>query len=234
MQPYGKLESIAPGLWTSDGEWYSSPFRRRMTIMALSSGEILVHNPFILSIADLTQLKSLGPVVGIIMPNAFHGDETPWMADQFPDARVFVPLAASQKMRKKSRVDGSLELDWPTDWKKDVDCISVNGLRFAHESVFLHVETRSLVVTDLVFNLSADAFRNSFEKKIMALNRVGNGFGPSRLFDILFTRDKNVRNASIREILNRDFDRVIMNHGDRVDTGGKEKMREAFSERLLP
>lgn len=35
--------------------------------------------------------------------------------------------------------------------------------------------------------------------------------------------------AGVERILDLDFDRVIVTHGDVVETGGREALREAFS-----
>ncbi len=228
MQPYQPLKLLGPGLWIRDGEWYGTIFRRRMTVMALRTGELVIHNPFVLSDEDLSQLKSLGNVVAILMPNAFHGDEIGWMAERLPKARVFAPAAIRSKLQKKSRIDGTLENDWPSEWASDVTCLPIEGLRMIHESVFFHRASRTLVLTDLAFNMRAEDFKSSVERKIMSWNHVGMGFGPSWLCDHVFTRDISARRRTVEAMLRWDFDRVIMNHGHVVETGGKNLMKASF------
>ena len=53
-------------------------------------------------------------------------------------------------------------------------------------------------------------------------------FGPSRLARS-FMKDKAAVRAGVERILDLDFDRVIVTHGDVVETGGREALREAFS-----
>jgi hypothetical protein len=228
MQNYGELRQIDSGIWVRDGEWYGTTCRRRMTVMALTSGELVVHNAFILREDDLSRLKSLGRVAGIVMPNALHGDDVGWMAEKFPDALIFTPRASLEKTQRNHRVTGSLENDWPGAWSKSIECLPVSGLRIIHESAFFHKASRSIILTDLVFNIQPSDFKNSLERKLMALNRVGTGFGPSWLCDNLFTKDLEARRQSIITILSRDFNRVIMNHGVILDVDGKAMMRKAF------
>ncbi|MBI3543705.1 MAG: hypothetical protein HY075_10575 [Deltaproteobacteria bacterium] len=197
--------------------------------MALSTGELLIHNPFILEEKDLAELKALGKVVGILVPNAFHGDETAWLSEKFPEAKVFVPRAIEAKARKKYRVNGSFENDWPADWRKDVECLPLEGMRLLHESVFFHKASRTLVVTDFVFNMKPEDFSKNFERTLMAWNRVGTGFGTSWLCDKVFTRDDAARKRSVEKILAWDFDRVVMNHGHVVENGGKAMMTASLS-----
>ncbi len=228
MQPYESLVSHGSGLWTRNGDWYGTSFRRRMTVMALTAGDLIIHNAFRLADSDLAELRALGNVVGIVVPNAFHGDEAGWLSEQFPQARVFAPQASRKKFKKIYRVDGSLELDWPQAWASEIACVAIDGMRILNEVVFLHRASRTLVLTDLVFNLRPQDFKNSIERTLMDWNRVGRGFGPSWLCDHLFTRDLAARGRSIDSFLKLDFDRIILNHGAIVETGGKEQLMKAF------
>ncbi len=196
--------------------------------MALPDARLIIHNPFILADEDLSNLKLLGTVAAIVMPNCLHGDETGWMAEKLPDARVFVPAALKNKLQKKHRVDATLENDWPSDWESSIACLPVEGLRFLVESVFFHRTSRTLVLTDLVFNMKLTDFKSRFEGKLMSWNRVGVEFGPSLACNIVFTRDKVARRRSVEKMLEWDFERVIMNHGHVVETDGKALLRSAF------
>ncbi len=232
MQEYGELVSAGSGIWIREGEWYESVFRRRMTVMALQNGDVLVHNPFVMKDADLKSLQTLGKRVGLVVPNALHGDEAGGMASRLKElgseVQVWVPAAMVKKVEKQCKVQGTLENDWPTAWAESVKCLPVQGLRIIHESVFFHQISRTLVVTDLVFNMEPRDFRSNLERTLMRWNRVGQGLGPSWLCDHLFTRDLKARQRSLEEILSWDFDRVVMNHGHVVHQGGKKLMKQAF------
>jgi hypothetical protein len=65
LQPYGPLHTIADGLWTMEGQWYHSPFQRKMTLKKFESG-IWVHNPFHLNEQDYLQIEQLGGIAGIV------------------------------------------------------------------------------------------------------------------------------------------------------------------------
>jgi|GEM_PF-5213146 len=59
---------------------------------------------------------------------------------------------------------------------------------------------------------------------------VGGRFGPSRLTRILFTRNREKLVSSYRKLLELDFDRVIVNHGNVLPSGGKELLAESVRE----
>jgi 8-oxo-dGTP pyrophosphatase MutT (NUDIX family) len=78
------------------------------------------------------------------------------------------------------------------------------------------------VLTDAVFNLRDEV--RGVTRTIFKLNRIYERFGPSRLFKYFFTRDWRQVRESVMRILEWDFDRVVMNHGQILESGGKEAM----------
>ena len=53
-------------------------------------------------------------------------------------------------------------------------------------------------------------------------------FGPSRLARSMI-KDRAALRASVDRILAWDFDRVVVTHGDLVETGGREALRASFA-----
>jgi len=234
MENYEPIHGLAEDLWCIDGEWKGSAFRRRMTILRLTGNRLVVHNPFELKDEDLAKINALGTVKAIIAPNTFHTSDAVWFASHYPKAELFVPEKVQRKFQRRARAEGfnvaGLEGAWPEPLSRELLCISVEGTRI-HETVLVHSKTRTLIVADLVFNMPENVFQG-FERKLMNWNKVVGRFGPSKLFWKLFTSDKKAVARSVGKILEQDFDRVIMNHGNILETGGKKKFREAFSEIL--
>jgi hypothetical protein len=52
------------------------------------------------------------------------------------------------------------------------------------------------------------------------------------VFRLLFTKKPTLLLESLTPILAEDFDRVIMNHGEIMDSGGKEAFRQGFRRRF--
>lgn len=233
MEAYGPLRDLHPSLSVIDGEWQESPFKRRMTVMRLSSGEQLIHNPFQMRAEDLERLQARGPIAALIAPNTLHASEIHWLALALPQARVFVPAKMVKQFRKKlpSRAVHAavqaIETEWPAQWDSEVACIPIHGTRM-NESVFIHRASSTLVVTDLVFHLKA-AFQGLMGT-FMRWNRIGDGlFGPSRLFQYVFTSDRRKVALSMEQVLKESFEKVVMNHGEVLMEGGKDRMKRAFS-----
>src|SRR5690348_14200309 len=112
--PYAKPNELASGLWEIRGEW-SNAFGRRMTVFRLSSGEVYVHNAIALEPAELQWLQGLGPVRGIIAPNKFHCSDAPWMAREFPEARLFAPAPRVDEFRRADLPVVDVALEFPKE-----------------------------------------------------------------------------------------------------------------------
>ncbi len=104
---------------------------------------------------------------------------------------------------------------------------SVQGRdRRLNEVVFFHRASRSAIFTDLVFNVPRrfQRARGLFYTLVGGRGR----FGPHRLIRMII-RDRKAARESVAKILEWDFDRVIVTHGDVLESGGKEKFAQAFS-----
>jgi hypothetical protein len=60
------------------------------------------------------------------------------------------------------------------------------------------------------------------------LSGAAGHFGPHRLIKLALS-ERSAARASVERILQWDFDRVIVTHGDVLDTGGHDRVRAAFS-----
>jgi hypothetical protein len=62
----------------------------------------------------------------------------------------------------------------------------------------------------------------------MRLVRSYGRFGPSKL-DPLLIRDRRAARQSLEHVLGWDFDRVVVAHGDVLESGGHEALRQGYS-----
>ena len=53
-------------------------------------------------------------------------------------------------------------------------------------------------------------------------------FGPHRMVRA-FIRDRRAARESVDRLLRWDFDRVIVSHGDVLETGGRDRLAEGFA-----
>jgi hypothetical protein len=230
MEKVDSFIQHSPTLWTLAGDWEESSFRRRMTVMKTSQGGLVIHSAMALPDSHRRELDQFGPVKAIIIPNSFHASEARWYSERYPEAKIFAPESILEKTKTRC-VNAQVlatETSWNSHpWASDIDCIPIEGLRLVAESFFVHCDSQTLVICDMAFNMKESDFQG-MERTLMRLNRVGQGFGPSRLATSLFTKNKGIARESYKKVSEMKFDRIIVNHGDIIEKGGHEAFVAAF------
>jgi hypothetical protein len=112
-------------------------------------------------------------------------------------------------------------------WRGQLEQQVFRGAPVLNEVIFFHPASRTVIFTDLVFNLPASA-RRSAPMFFWLLDAAGK-FGPHRLIRARAIRDRAAAHQSVDRILKWDFERVILSHGDVVNAGGKERVASAFA-----
>lgn len=187
-----------------------------MTVLELEGG-LLVHSPVAV---DPTCVAHLGQPRWVLAPNKLHhlyvgpwaeaGLET-WGAPGLPDKRPDL------------RFDGVIEPD-TTPFGDDVWLLPMESFALTREVVLLHRPSRTLVVSDLVFNFGPDAPWTT--RAVMRCLGGYPGCRTNMLERAGMRRDLARRELAI--LAQWDFDRIVMAHGKIVETGGKAALLEAF------
>lgn len=231
---HGPLVHVADGVFCIAANTQSLERPRRMTIFVLPGGGLVIHSGIRLEDGDMQAIDSLGRVAFyLLVPNAHHDPDAAWFANRYPTARFFAPADEAERFRNIVRVDGTFEHDWSTDLAEVLKHHTIGGTRFT-ETVFFHMPSRTLVVVDLAFNLAEASLEGRpFGRFFMKLNNAYGRFGITRLTEML-VRDAAMVRGSLEAILEWDFDRVIVSHGDNVETDGKRIFRSGFPKYLSP
>lgn len=189
----------------------------RMTVLDTGDG-LLVHSPIDV---DPSVLDPIGTPRWVLSPNKLHhlyagrwidaGLEA-WAAPGLPDKRPDLAFAGVIDSQEHPFGGG----------------ISVHPMRcfpFANEVVVLHRPSRTLVVTDLVFHFTEHA---PFLTRA-AMCALG-GYPGCRTTVLEWVGfDRAVAREEVGALLALDFDRLIMAHGEIIDTGGKDALRGAMA-----
>ncbi len=217
---YQPARQIHDSVWEIRGEW-KNKLARRMTIVRLGDGRLFIHSSIRLKPTDLAWLTSLGKPAFIVGPNTYHCSDAGWMAEQFPEATLFVPRAKFKVFSDQGLHPKDVNTEFPAAIVGELKCIPMQGTKM-DEAAFVHIPSRTLILCDLAFNMP-DIFKG-LGKLFMRWN-TGGQFGPTRLTKLVFAKNRKALVASYQELLQEDFDRVIVNHGDVLESGGKEKLR---------
>ncbi len=197
-----------------------------MSVITLGNGTIVLHSPTRLDAGLQESLRTLGPVVAVIFPSWWHDLYLRETIRAFPQARVYVAPTLAKWNRSWTFAEVLTNFA-PTTWKDEMEQHHVQGIGlFLDEIAFYHRPSRSVIVADLLFNISpADAWITR------ALSRVVIGPYPGCRFARFyqpFVFDRARLRSSIETILKWDFDRIVVGHGAVVETRGKAAFREAF------
>jgi hypothetical protein len=222
------VQEHAPGLWSEARPLRVGkviPIGTRMSVIRLPDGGLLLHSPVAIDAALRARLDALGPVRCLVAPNRVHHLFVASAAHAYPDARRFGAPGLPEK--RGDLVFHALLGDEPApEWGGAVETHLVRGIPYLNEVVFWHRPSRTLVVTDLVFNVQrADAV---LTRLFWRVNGAWRRFGPSRMLRSL-VRDRAGLRRSIDRVLAWDFDRVLLAHGDALETGGREALRDAYA-----
>jgi hypothetical protein len=132
------------------------PLWHRMTVIRLTNGGLVVHSPTRLDLASEEEFQKLGPIVALLAPSWWHDLYLRDYLSAYPDARL---NGAPTLVRWNQSLSFAEVLDdsAPPLWTDEIDQIHVLGIGlFLDEIVFYHRHSRSLIVADLLFNLSVD------------------------------------------------------------------------------
>lgn len=199
----------------------------RTTVMRVSPRELLVHAPGPLSEEDVKQIDRLGAVATVVAPNNLHHMFLGGAKQAWKKARFLAPASLTE-VKPGLPVDGALV---GSPFPGAVDAVEIHGVPKMGETVFVHRASKTLVVTDLVFNVRAPS--SWFTRTFMKLNGAYDKLGPTRLFRSM-VKDQDALKASLARVLELDFDRVVLAHGDVAETEGKALLRGAFEAWLGP
>lgn len=198
----------------------------RMTVLPLGGSSVALVSPIPIDDALAASIAALGQVRFLIAPNLMHHLYLGAAIDRYPQATVLAPRGLRAK-RSDLRIDHDLEDGLPEELGGAVDAVHLAGAEgVVDEFVFFHRSTRTLVVTDLVFNVRKP--RGFVAHVVLFLVGCHGRLGHSRLFRLV-VKDRAAAAASIERILALPFETLVMAHGDIVDSDARPLLASALS-----
>jgi hypothetical protein len=208
--PHDSIQELTPNLWNIDAPIPGMPLRRRMVVVRLEDGRLVLHNGVCLDEPSMQRLEAWGEPAFVIVPVGHHRIDAHAFAERYPRAKVLTPARSARKVAEVTRVDGTLD-DLPRTPSFRAETLAGHKLG---EGV-LHV--RDGDAETLVFN---DTFMNNPHRKglwwrLYRLSQSTGGprvSGPVRWFCI---EDKQALRAHLEQLAGTEgLARVIPGHGD--------------------
>lgn len=222
-----ELIAIAENLWgLEDVVSPSAGFRMpvRATVVRLVNGDLVLHSPLAIDDVTAAALAALGPVKHIVAPNCLHWLYVKAALDRYPEARVLAAAGLEPKLTAKAGVRFEPLADGA--FGDELRLQRVDGAPSMDEHVFLHTASRSLLVSDLVFNVRTGA--SALMSMVLWINGAHQKLAQSRVWRFAI-KDRTAAAASASRLLDWDFERVVVGHGDVVEDDARARMRDALA-----
>ncbi|MDX2081367.1 MAG: hypothetical protein SFU53_11340 [Terrimicrobiaceae bacterium] len=225
------FDQVAPGVWIAGFPLrrMGAEMRRNVTVLLLSDGRTVIHSTAPFSDEHIAAIRSLGQPGWIVEGSIRHDTYAAEGRAAFPELPYLAPTGFSKELEFPT---GEL-LPAPGEWDGELDVLHIEGASSMGEYVFFHRGSRTLVVCDLLFNFALH--EPLWTELLIRAASIGDAHTPgmSRLFK-MSVDDLRAFGASMRRVLELNFDRVIVGHGDVIASGGKEALRTALREADLP
>ncbi|HEX8703471.1 MAG TPA: DUF4336 domain-containing protein [Myxococcaceae bacterium] len=197
----------------------------RMTVVRLPDGGLWIHSPVRLDEATRAAVDALGPVRFLVAPNVMHHVHLGTWAAAYPQAKVVAPAGLRAK-RPELRLQVELTDTPDPGYAAVFSQQLMRGMPKLDEYLFLHRPSGTLLVTDLAFNIRESA--SWLTRAYMKLNRAYGKLAPTMLLKSM-VKDRAALRASLDTVLGWHFERVVVCHGQVLERGGREALRDGFS-----
>lgn len=195
----------------------------RSVLVPVKTGSVLISPG---SQLKIEQLKSLKSVTDIVAPNLFHCAGVPKAISVFPNAKVW-GVSGTKVLKPDILWTAEISVNsWP--YQSELFVLPIRGMPKINEVVFIHKQSKTLIVTDLCFNLMEAKGIGAW----IILNLFGTHkqFGVSRFF-IKYIEEQQDFEFSIKELFSFDFENIVVAHGGAVQGGAKKILKAALLRR---
>ncbi len=216
------LDEFAEGIWTVSAPFKiaGAEFGTRMMVIRLSNGQLVLIAPCPIDDALAAKILALGPVGAIVAPNGFHYLFLTAALERFPEAIPFLAEGVAEKLGGAPAGARTLTGEPDALWKADLEHCEIPGAPKVNEIVFYHAASKTLVLTDLCFNFNpAPGGWTGFFLRVFGAHGK---LSVSRLMRS-FLKDRTRLRSALDQILEWDFDRIIVTHGANIGSGADAK-----------
>ena len=154
--PHGQLTQVDDGLLTVTGRIHMpmTEFQRRMTVVRLRDGRLVVYSALALDEDEMRQLEHYGTLAWLVVPGDHHRMDARIWKRRYPLMRVLAPAGARKAIEEAVHVDNThAHFNDP-----DVSFVTVDGTG-GHEGALVvrRPSGTTLIVNDLIGNMDRDA-----------------------------------------------------------------------------
>ncbi len=112
--PHSKLSRLDDNLLSVTGDLAMpvGDFPRRMTVVRLHDGRLVVYSAIALDEAEMRALEAFGEPSFLVVPNGIHRMDAKIWKDRYPQLRVIAPAGVKKQVAEVVPVDDSAPQLW--------------------------------------------------------------------------------------------------------------------------
>jgi hypothetical protein len=220
------MKKLAENLWVLPYSLrlFGGDLKRAVTIIRLRSDDLVIHSTGPFTPGDVDGISRLGKPGWLLDVMLQHDTFARQGRQAFPD----IPYLAPDGFAEAVGFPTESLIPAPSTWGEELKVLRLDGNPSMQEHVVFHPLSRTLIVADLLFNFGPDT---PGWTRFLLLAAVGAKHHPgmSRRFRMSI-KDKAAFQRSVETLLTWDFDRIIVGHGEIIETDGKRRLSSALKE----
>ncbi len=202
--------------------------RRNVTLIRLRSGKMVIHSTAPFSPDDVAAIRTLGEP-GWLLDGILRHDT---FAKEGRLAFPGIPYLAPEGFSEMVGFATTTIVPPPIEWDGELLALEIQGAPKARDTALFHVPSRTLILTELIFNFGGD---EPIWTELLLHVAVGGEHHPGMPRPVKAgVKDAAAFQSSLATIIGWDFDRVIVGHGDVIEKDGKAKLRTALAAAGFP
>ncbi len=222
-------EYIAGQIWLKEYpvRYLGFDITSRMAVLRLSDSKLMLHSPCEIDAAAKDAILALGEVAYIVAPGSFHYLHILSAQAAFPDAETYICPGIEKKQP-------GMDFDWilgdrPAEiWQESLDQVLIRGTRFILEVAFFHKPSKTLLLVDLIENVTDQTPHVGLKLKLWRVTScMWNRAKPAPEYQFGW-KDKAAARRSLQRILKWDFERIVVAHGNIIEYDARAIALEAW------
>lgn len=221
--PHGPLERLSASVITVTGDLKMplTLLERRMTVVRLEGGRLLIYSAIALNEPQMQELEQFGRPSFLVVPNHWHRNDAFVWKERYPDLVVIAPSAARRGVEEVVRVDTSAP-EFDDDRVRFLELPGTAGREAALE--VREEGCLTLVLNDIVGNLP-----KSSGFVLRALGFASERPRVPRIVKRVLVKDAPALRLQFDAWAEQPVERILVSHGQPIVVDSQQVLRELAS-----
>jgi hypothetical protein len=212
--PHGKLAQLDSNILTVTGDLHMplGDVPRRMTVVRLDHGQLVIFSAIALHEDEMAQLEAFGTPTYLVVPGELHRMDAKIWKDRYPALKVLAPAGVRSKVDEVVPVDAT-QVDFGDP---RVRFVTVPGTEEREAALEVHdMRGTTLIINDLIWNLDDRPGFSGWLFKVLGF--TGGGPKIPGIIQMRAVKQKAALRAQLEAWSHiRNLNRIVVSHGDIV------------------